>query len=66
MQNRVGGGSSPRIIGTKEAWPETRNLRHNLMGYHHHPQARQKKYSILPEFGVLWSTLTAWLAWWWW
>ena len=22
--------------------------------------ARQEKYSILPEFGVLWSTLTAW------
>ena len=24
--------------------------------------ARQEKYSILPEFGVLWIPLTAWLA----
>ena len=38
---------------------------HHHHHHHHHPQASQAGevfHSILPEFGVLWNLLTAWLA----
>ena len=45
------------MLGTKEGWPETRNLCHTLMGYHHHhhPQASQAG-EVLHSPGI-WSTL---------